>query len=84
MFGTMSVTVQLPAEAVRWLQGEEARRGISIDDVIAELASQLPAAAVSSGHRLSFIGVGASDDNRPIDVRRDRADLAEQKLTDGL
>lgn len=80
----MSVTVHLPAEALRRLQGEAARRGISIDDVIAELASGLPAAAPSSGHRLSFIGVGASGDTRPVDIRRGRADLAEQKLAEGL
>lgn len=80
----MSVTVHLPAEALRRLQGEAALRGTSIDDVIADLASRLPDAVPSSGHRLSFIGVGASRDTRPIDVRRDRADLAGQKLTEGL
>ncbi len=80
----MCVTVHLPAEALRRLQFEAARRGTTIDDVIADLASRLPDAAPSSRHRLSLIGVGASGDTRPVDVKRDRADLAAQKFTEGL
>jgi hypothetical protein len=82
----MSVTVELPAEASRRLEAEASRRGISIDDVIAELAARLPnpSEAPSSGHRLSFIGIGASGDTRPFDIHRERAKLAERKLTEGI
>ena len=73
----MFVTVDLPAEALRRLRAEATRRGISLDDIIADLAPRLPDAAPSGGHRLSFIGIGASGDTRPIDVRRERAELAE-------
>lgn len=82
--GAMSVTVQLPAEALHRLEAEAARRGISIDDVIAELAYRLPDAVPPSGHRLSFIGVGTSGDTRAMDVRSERAGLAERKRAEGI
>lgn len=51
----MSVTVDLPAEALARLHAEAARRGVSIDHVIAELAHRLPAGATSTKRRrLSF------------------------------
>lgn len=57
----MSVTVELPDEAWARLQAEAARRGISIDAVIAELAAQLPGeASTGPKRRLSFIGIGHS------------------------
>jgi len=82
----MSVTVELPAEALRRLEAEATRRGVSIDDVIAELAANLPVdtPSPSSGHRLSFIGIGASGDTRPFDIHRERAELAERKLAEGI
>jgi hypothetical protein len=80
----MSVTVELPAEALRRLEAEATRRGISIDDVIAELAARLPDEVPSSGHRLSFIGIGASGDTRPFDIHRERAELADRKLAEGI
>lgn len=80
----MSVTVELPDEALRRLEAEASRRGISIDDVIAELASRLPDEVPPSGHRLSFVGIGASGDTRPIDIQRERAELAERKLAEGI
>ena len=76
----MSVTVELPAEALRRLEAEAARRGISIDDVIAELASRLPIEDPLE----SFIGCGASGDTRPFDIHRERAELAERKLAEGI
>jgi hypothetical protein len=82
----MSVTVELPPEALRRLEAEATRRGISIDDVIAELAANLPVdtPASSSGHRLRFIGIGASGDTRPFDIHRERAELAERKFAEGI
>jgi hypothetical protein len=75
----MSVTVELPAEALRRLEAEAARRGISIDDVIAEFAARLPIEDPLE----SFIGCGASGDTRPFDIHRERAELAERKLAEG-
>jgi len=80
----MSVTVDLPAEALHRLEAEAARRGVSIDDVIAELATQLPAEGSERNHRLSFIGIGASGRTEPLDIRRERAELAERKLAEGI
>jgi hypothetical protein len=58
----MSVTVELPEHALAKLTAEAARRGVSIDVVIAELAAQLPAVtAPARGRRkLAFAGIGAS------------------------
>ncbi len=57
----MSVTVELPAEALRRLETEAARRGVSIDDVIAELASALPVESSGPRRNPAFVGVGASE-----------------------
>ncbi|MBI2705049.1 MAG: hypothetical protein HYX32_07135 [Actinobacteria bacterium] len=56
----MSVTVDLPAEALRRLEAEAARRGVSIDAVITELADTLPAESKTGRRRLAIVGVGAS------------------------
>lgn len=80
----MTVTVDLPDEALRRLEGEAARRGVSIDVVIAELAAGLPSEASPRKHRLSFVGIGSSGDTRPIDIHRERADLADKKLAEGI
>ena len=73
----MHVTVELPVDALRSLEAEAARRKVSIGDVIAALANQLPDVDPPTRHRLSFVGIGASGDTRPIDARRERAELAE-------
>jgi hypothetical protein len=80
----MSVTVELPAEALRRLEAEATRRGTTIDAVIAELAARLPHQVPSRDHRLSFIGIGASGDTRPFDIHRERAELAERKRAEGI
>jgi hypothetical protein len=57
----VSVTLDLSAEVVARLQGEATRRGVSIDEVIAELAARLPADATPVPRRtLAFLGAGAS------------------------
>jgi len=61
--GLMSLTVELPDEALRRLEAEAARRGVSVDELITELAGQLPGEEPpreAKGHRFSFIGLGAS------------------------
>ena len=75
----MPVTVDLPPATLRRLEAEAARRGISIDDVIAEFAARLPIEDPLE----SFIGCGASGDTRPFDIHRERAELAERKLAEG-
>lgn len=63
---SMSVTVDLPAEALRRIEAEAARRSVGIDVVIAELAETLPAEGANEpaggGHRFGFVGVAASGD----------------------
>jgi hypothetical protein len=49
-----------------------------------QAAERLPDEAPSSGHRLSFIGIGASGDTRPFDIHRERAQLAERKFAQGI
>jgi hypothetical protein len=60
----MSVTVDLPDDVLARLQAEAARRGVSIDSVIAELATALPVEPHPTEHTLSFIGLGASKPGR--------------------
>lgn len=57
----MSVTVDLPAAVLVRLRAEADRRGVSIDQVIAELVDRMPAGAPTAagssvGRRLSFAG----------------------------
>lgn len=80
--GGMSVTVDLPAEALRRLESEAARRGVGIDAVIAELAETLPAedtdAAPGPRPKLAIAGIGASGG------QRGRAADADELLADGF
>ncbi len=83
----MPMTVDLPPDVVRRLEAEAARRGVVVDQVIAELAAGLPedgADAPTRSQRLSFVGIGASGDTRPFDIRRERDELASHKLADGI
>lgn len=77
----MSVTVDLPLNALRRLEAEAARRGVGIDVVIAELAETLPADATSgapeSRRKLAISGIGASGGAR---FARD----ADELLADGF
>lgn len=57
----MSVTVELSDEALARLRAEAARRQISLDQLIAELAAALPAEPGEVPRRkLAFVGAGAS------------------------
>ncbi|MFD0746898.1 hypothetical protein ACFQ1L_37535 [Phytohabitans flavus] len=56
----MSVTLDLPDDAVERLAAEAARRGTELADVIAALAAQLPPAGRPVGRRLAFVAAGAS------------------------
>ena len=74
----MTVTIELPADAQARLEAEATRRGITLDQLIEELANNLPASTAGgeAKHRLSFIGVGHS--GRGDLSRRHREIRAEQ------
>lgn len=61
------MTVDLPAPVLDRLRAEAARRGVRIDEVIAELADHLPADAkpdaspTAPRHTLAFVAAGVSD-----------------------
>jgi Ribbon-helix-helix protein, copG family len=76
----MSVTVELPEDALARLRAEAARRGVSIDVVIAELAAHLPAEDPLE----AFIGCGASGRTEPFDIHHERAELAAKKHAEGV
>ena len=73
----MTVTVDLPDDALARLRAEAKRRGVSIDLVIAELAEALPLEASPGKRTLSFIGLGSSTSGR---WARD----ADELLADGF
>lgn len=58
----MSLSIDLPAGALARVRAEASRRGVSIDEVIAELADQLPGDQPSqTRRRVAFVGAGASE-----------------------
>lgn len=79
----MSVTVDLPPEVLRRLEAEAVRRGVTIDEVIAELAAGLPAERPARPKRPSFVALGASGDQRPFDIHREREELVARELAEG-
>lgn len=84
----MPLTVDLPPDVLRRLEAEASRRGVTVDEVIAELAAGLPGEAAAKtpkrSRRLNFVGIGASGDTRPFDIHRERDKLASRKLADGI
>jgi hypothetical protein len=54
----VTVSLDLPADEQARLEAEAARRGITVDQLVAELARQLP--SVTDDPLESFIGSGAS------------------------
>lgn len=72
--------VELPAGALRRLESEAARRGVSIDDVIAELAARLPVEDPLE----AFIGCGTSGDTEPFDIHRERDKMVAAKLAEDV
>lgn len=77
----MTVTLDLPDDALERLRAEADRRGVELEVVVAELAAALPAQPRPGERRLGFIGTGHSGRRdlarRHRDVRADEtADLA--------
>jgi hypothetical protein len=57
----VTVTFDLPAEALARLQAEATRRGITLDQLIAEIADSFPAEGETPRRKLAFVGMGASN-----------------------
>jgi len=49
--------------------------------VIADFAARLPSDETDRPHALSLIGLGASGRTEPMDLRRERAELAAKRDT---
>jgi hypothetical protein len=73
----ISVTLDLPPDAAARLEAEAARRGITLDELVAELSTQFPQEvhAVGARRRLRLTAAGASTSGR-------RAADAKQILID--
>lgn len=57
----MAVTLDLPAEAQARLEAEAARRGITLAQLVADLAAGLPGNNTETRQpKLAFVGAGAS------------------------
>lgn len=74
----VTVTLDLPDDVVERLRAEAARRGVTLDTLVGELAAGLPADDALE----SFIGSGASGRTDPFDVKRERAALAQTRHSD--
>jgi len=59
----MTVTLDLSEESIARLEAEAARRGVSVEFLVSELASRLPRQN-RTGRKLSLIGLGASTSGR--------------------
>ena len=74
----MPVTLELPDDVAARLHREADRRGLSLEALVTELASLLPAAPTQDQHRsLSFVGLGTSSSGHS-------AAKAEEMLADGF
>ncbi len=62
----MPVTLDLPDDVLARLRAEADRRGLSLDEVVAELASALPtnAEVAPAARELGFVALGSSTDGR--------------------
>ena len=79
----MTVTLELPAEAQARLEAEATRRGITVDQLVTELAAGLPAEQDrATGTLDEFFGSGDSGDPSwaGSDIHELRADAARRRL----
>ena len=77
----MSLIVHLPEELAARLEAVAAKRGVTTDQLVAEiLTARLPAEDALE----AFIGSGASGRREPFDIHKARTELAEHKLAEGL
>ncbi|MCP3995516.1 MAG: hypothetical protein GY926_20930 [bacterium] len=73
----MPLTLELHGDALARLRAEADRRGVSIDDLVAQLIAGLPNDADRTGGDLGFIGLGSSTSSR-------RARDADEMLAEGF
>lgn len=82
MLVAMPVTLDLPPEARARLEAEAARRGITLDQLVAELSNQFPSsgASVADDALGRFLGCGNSGDAAwaTRDIHEVRHDLAQR------
>jgi hypothetical protein len=74
------LTVPLPDELAARLAVEADRRGLTVDDL---LADRLPLTGEGGGSLEAFIGCGASCQREPFDIHAARAELAGRQLAEG-
>lgn len=55
------MTVELPTDALRRLEAEAVRRGMSIDEVLAELLAALPDEESGQRRNPAFVAIGESE-----------------------
>ena len=59
------MTLELSEETLARLNAEADRRGVTLDELVAELASLLPTEAATDPHKArSFVGIGSSTSGR--------------------
>jgi hypothetical protein len=75
----MLVTVELPEDAMARLRAEAVRRDVSIDVVIADLATELPIEVSRRTSRLSFTGTGHSGRG---DLARRHCEIRDEQTAD--
>lgn len=75
----MSIVVHVPDELVGRLTTEAACRGISVEELAAELLGERLANPGPDTSALdAFIGSGSSGRSEPFDIHQARAELAQQ------
>lgn len=83
----MTLTLNLPEDVAARLAAEATRRGVSVEEIAAELIARLaprPAQRPTTSDALeAFIGCGASGRTEPFDIHAARAELASRKLAEG-
>ncbi|MDA8072165.1 MAG: ribbon-helix-helix domain-containing protein [Actinomycetota bacterium] len=78
----MASAVHLPDDLAVRLAVEADRRGLSVDELVAELvADRLH--TEGDDPLEAFIGCGASGQHEPFDIHAARAKMAERKLAEG-
>ena len=79
----MTVTLELPAEAQARLEAEATRRGITVDQLVTELAAGLPSKQdLAAGTLDEFFGSGDSGDPSwaSRDIHELRTEAARRRL----
>jgi hypothetical protein len=69
--------IELPPQVAARFEAEAARRGVSVADLLVDLAAVLPGADKAPGRRPGFVALGASTTGR---TARD----ADELLADGF